>query len=106
MEETAYKESKVYVHVVQALKRHTDDAALQSAGLMALATLLEMDSFAALSLAMAEDYDFLFLSVRKHSWNVGVVTHGLKSLRWIAKYVTSLQYNIVYCVIYFNKILI
>lgn len=89
LNETAYKESKAYVDVVHVLKRHAGDAAVQSAGLLALTTLLEMDSFAASSMALAGDFDFLFASIKRHSWNVGVVTHGFQSLRCIVKYVVT-----------------
>ncbi len=56
-------------------------------GLLSLASLLEMDSFALSTIALQGDYDFIFDSVMMHSLNPGVVAHGFHCLRSIIRLV-------------------
>ena len=60
---------------------------IQIGGLLALASLLEMDSFALSTIALQGDYDFLFDSVMVHSLNPEVVAHGFRCLRSIIRLV-------------------
>ena len=87
MDDIPLKESKAYSYVLSVLTKYTHEADIQSGGLLALAYLLELDSYAATSIALQGDYDFIVTSIKQHSSNPGVVARGFQCLRIIVKYV-------------------
>lgn len=90
VDEISLKESRAYDYVLSVLATYPTVPDIQSGGLLVLASLLEMDSYAASSLALQGQYvTFIIDSVRRLSDNTGVVAHGCKCLRTIIKYVCT-----------------
>lgn len=83
LNETAYKENKVYLDVLKVLKIHVASGSVQRSGLLALSVLLEMDAFAATSVGMCGDLTWLLLAVKRHAPELGVVSSGFKCFKWI-----------------------
>ena len=90
VDEIALKESVVYVEVLKAISEHADNVDIQAGGLLALASLLELDSYAASSIALQGDADVIVADVKRHFSDPAVVTHGFHCLRVIVRYVVSL----------------
>ena len=80
------KESKAYSSVFTILSHHPDDAEIQGTGLLALAGLLEVDSYAAGTVARQGDHASIMATVMSHSGSSAVVAHGFECLRVIAGY--------------------
>lgn len=60
---------------------------IQAVGLLALANLLEVDSYAASSIALQGDFDVIVSAVKRHFAHPNVVAHGFRSLRIIVRQV-------------------
>lgn len=85
VDEVLLKESRAYSHIVLVLDKHGDDTDIQNGGLLALAGLLQMDSYAASSICLQGDYEFILRSIKTHTDHPGVVAHGFRCLRIIVK---------------------
>ena len=67
------------------LAKYYEDIDIQNGGLMALAGLLQMDSYAASSISLQREYEFILHSIKVHANHPGVVAHGFRCLRIIIK---------------------
>lgn len=83
--ETPLKETKAYNIILLGIHRFCDNIEVQSGGLWALSSLLEMDPFAASNVALQGHYNIVLNSIRSHSTKPGIVTHGFQCLRSIIK---------------------
>lgn len=85
VDEVLLKESRAYSDVMVVVAKHCNHVDIQNGGLLALAGLLEIDSYAASSISLQREYDFILQSIKKHTDNPGVVGHGFRCLRIIVK---------------------
>lgn len=85
MDVTPLKESETCSYVQSVVAKHDHDVTIQSGGLFALASLLEIDSYAASNLALEGKYDFIIHSVKRHSNFPTIVANGFQCLRSIIK---------------------
>ncbi len=85
VDEVLLKESRAYSYVVVVVAKYCSDVDIQSGGLLALSNLLEIDAYAASSISLQGEYDFILQSIKYHTNNPGVVAHGFRCLRIIIK---------------------
>lgn len=85
VDEIALKKSGVYVDVLKAISDHSDNVDIQAGGLLALASLLELDSYAASSIALQGDANVIVADVKRHFSDPAVVAHGFHCLRVIVR---------------------
>ena len=85
VDEVLLKESRAYSYLMAVVAKHCNNVDIQNGGLLALASLLEIDTYAASSISLQREYDFILQSIKKHTDNPGVVGHGFRCLRIIVK---------------------
>lgn len=85
VDEVPFKESGAYGYVLVAVCKHGENVGVQAGGLLALASILEVDSYAASSIALHGDSKFIVAAVKRHFAYPAVVAHGFHCLKVIVR---------------------
>jgi hypothetical protein len=83
VDEVPFKESQAFSFVFEAICKYPNEVGIQAGGLFALASLLEIDSYAASLLGLRGNAVFIVALVKKYFAYPAVVAHGFHCLRVI-----------------------